>query len=119
MPKLGPRTTYRYSRDFKATAVRLSQLPGVAVRNVAESLYIHPFMLSRWRKQAREGLIMTKGVAVDKAVVARKRGQSHLCWRNCDKKEGTLTPFPLISNVSRLPVTGPREEADSILKCIT
>ncbi|MFC5491438.1 transposase [Dokdonella soli] len=70
MPKPGPRTTYRYSRDFKATAVRLSQLPGVAVRDVAASLYIHPFMLSRWRKQAREGLIMTKGVAVDKAVAA-------------------------------------------------
>jgi transposase len=48
----------------------LSQLPGVAVRDVAESLYIHPFMLSRWRKHAREGLIMTKGVAVDKAVAA-------------------------------------------------
>ena len=70
MPKPGPRTTYRYTQDFKATAVRLSQLPGVAVCDVAESLYIHPFMLSRWRKQAREGLIMTKGVAVDKAVSA-------------------------------------------------
>ncbi|MBK7209547.1 MAG: transposase [Xanthomonadales bacterium] len=65
-----PRTTYRYSREIKATAVRLSQLPGVAVGDVAESLYIHPFMLSLWRKQAREGLIMTKGVAVDKEVVA-------------------------------------------------
>jgi transposase len=48
----------------------LSQLPGVAVGDVAQSLYIHPFMLSRWRKHAREGLIMTKGVAVDKAVTA-------------------------------------------------
>ena len=70
MPAPGPRTTYRYSQEFKATAVRLSQLPGVAVRDVAESLYIHPFMLSRWRKQPREGVIMTKGVAVDKAVAA-------------------------------------------------
>lgn len=70
MPRPGPRTTYRYTDDFKATAVRLSQLPGVAVQDVAASLYIHPFMLSRWRKQAREGFIMTKGVAVDKAVAA-------------------------------------------------
>ena len=70
MAKPGPRTTYRYSREFKATAVRLSQLPGVSVGDVAESLYIHPFMLSLWRKQAREGLIVTKGVAVDKAVSA-------------------------------------------------
>ena len=70
MPKPGPRTTYRYTQEFKATAVRLSLLPGVAVGDVAQSLYIHPFMLSRWRKQAREGLIMTKGVAVDKEVAA-------------------------------------------------
>src|SRR6185437_11601749 len=70
MPKPGPRTTRRYSPSFKATAVRLSQLPGVRVQDVAASLYIHPFMLSRWRKLAREGSIMTKGVAVDQAVTA-------------------------------------------------
>ena len=70
MPRPGPRTTYKYSDQFKSTAVRLSQLPGVAIQDVAESLYIHPFMLSRWRKQAREGRIMVKGVAVDKDVAA-------------------------------------------------
>ena len=70
MAKPGPRTTPRYSREFKSTAVRLSQMPGVAVQDVAQSLYIHPFMLSRWRKQAREGTIVTKGVAVDKDVLA-------------------------------------------------
>ena len=70
MPRPGPRTTYKYTEQFKATAVRLSELPGVAIQDVASSLYIHPFMLSRWRKEAREGLIMTKGVEVDKAVAA-------------------------------------------------
>lgn len=70
MPKPGPRTTYKYTEEFKATAVKLSCLPGVAIQDVAESLYIHPFMLSRWRKQAREGLIVTRGVAVDKEVAA-------------------------------------------------
>ena len=70
MPKPGPRTTPRYSSDFKATAVRLSQMAGVSVHDVAQSLYIHPFMLSRWRKQAREGGIVTKGVAVDKEALA-------------------------------------------------
>jgi transposase len=48
----------------------LSQLRGVSVQQVAESLYIHPFMLSRWRKQAREGQIVTKGVEVSKATAA-------------------------------------------------
>jgi len=50
--------------------VRLSELPGVAVQDVAQSLYIHPFMLSRWRKQAREGQIVTKGVEIEKDVAA-------------------------------------------------
>lgn len=70
MPKPGPRTINQYSGEFKAIAVRLSQLPNVLVKDVADMLYIHPFMLSRWRKQAREGTIMTKGVAVDPAVKA-------------------------------------------------
>jgi len=70
MPRPGPRTTPRYSDEFKATAVRLSQLSGVQVQQVAESLYIHPFMLSLWRKQAREGLIVTKGIKVEKEVAA-------------------------------------------------
>jgi transposase len=70
MPRPGPRTTAKYSDRFKATAVRLSELPGVEIQDVAASLYIHPFMLSRWRKQAREGQIVTKGVQVEKDVAA-------------------------------------------------
>ena len=73
MPKPGPRTTYRYSDEFKATAVRLSELPGVEVQDVAASLYIHPFMLSRWRKDAREGRIMTKAVKLDRETAAELR----------------------------------------------
>lgn len=51
MPKPGPRTTYKYSNEFKATAVRLSQLPGIAVQDVAESFYIRSYYLvgARWR----------------------------------------------------------------------
>ena len=70
MPRPGPRTTYKYTDEFKATAVKLSNLPGVAVQDVAESLYIHPFMLSRWRKQVREGVIMAKSADVDKELAA-------------------------------------------------
>ena len=70
MPRPGPRTISRYSEQFKAAAVRLSRLPGVQVQDVAASLYIHPFMLSRWRKQAREGDIVTKGVKLDPQVAA-------------------------------------------------
>jgi len=45
-------------------------LPGIAVQEVAESLYIHPFMLSRWRKQMREGQIVSKGAQLDRGVAA-------------------------------------------------
>jgi len=45
----------RYSAEFKLAAVRLSQEPGIQVRTVAAALAIHPFMLSKWRKDAREG----------------------------------------------------------------
>ena len=70
MAKAGPRKTNRYSHEFKATAVRLSDLPDVLIQDVADALDIHPFMLSRWRKQAREGLIVTKGVKLDDGTVA-------------------------------------------------
>jgi transposase len=70
MPKPGPRTIHRYSDAFKASAVRLSQQHGVRVGDVARSLYIHPYMLSRWRRLAREGIIVTKGAPVDPSTAA-------------------------------------------------
>jgi transposase-like protein len=55
------RDSPRYGDSFKATAVKLSSLPGVLVQDVAAALDIHPFMLSLWRKQVRDGVIVAKG----------------------------------------------------------
>jgi transposase len=55
MPRSGPRTVRRYSDEFKLSAVRLSQQPGIQVQTVAAALAIHPFMLSKWRKDVRDG----------------------------------------------------------------
>jgi len=55
MPRAGPRKVHRYSDEFKLTAVRLSQQPGMQVHSVAVALEIHPFMLSKWRKEVRDG----------------------------------------------------------------
>ena len=52
MPRAGPKKVHRYSLEFKLKAVQLSQLKGVEVQAVADALEIHPFMLSRWRKEA-------------------------------------------------------------------
>jgi transposase len=57
MPRSGPRAVRKYSDEFKLTAVRLSQQPGLQVKTVAAALEIHPFMLSKWRKDVREGLV--------------------------------------------------------------
>ena len=57
MPRAGPRKVQRYSLEVKIKAVKLSQLEGVQVQAVAEALDIHPFMLSKWRKEAREGVL--------------------------------------------------------------
>ena len=70
MPKPGLRKTYKYSDEFKATAVQLSKLQDVLIQDVAEALDIHPFMLSRWRKECREGKILTKKVKVDPETAA-------------------------------------------------
>lgn len=49
-----------YDDAFKATAVELGSLPGVYAKDVAEVLDIHPIMLYRWKKELRDGLIMSK-----------------------------------------------------------
>lgn len=70
MAKPGLRRTKRYPDDFKATAVALSNAPGILIKDVAAALDIHPFMLSRWRKEAREGLIVAKKIPADPEVAA-------------------------------------------------
>lgn len=47
--------TKQYSLEFKRSAVEMSLEEDVQVQQVAERLDIHPFMLSRWRKEYREG----------------------------------------------------------------
>lgn len=56
-----PRKTWQYSKGFKIKAVKLSYQDGFQVKQVAEALDIHPFMLSRWRKEVRDGKLKTDG----------------------------------------------------------
>ena len=70
MARSGPRKINHYTEQFKATAVKLSSLPGVLIQDVAGALDIHPFMLSRWRKQVRDGVIVAKGAKLDVQTAA-------------------------------------------------
>lgn len=81
MARAGPRKVQRYSLEFKLKAVKLSQLKGVEVQAVADALEIHPFMLSRWRKEARDGVLrgrvsVPQAVKTPPAVHAMKRFQA-------------------------------------------
>ncbi len=49
--------TRQYSLDFKRKTVEMTFNPEVLIKDVAERMDIHPFMLSRWRKEYREGLL--------------------------------------------------------------
>ncbi len=50
-----PKKTWFYPVDFKIEAVELSLKDNVMSKEVAQALDIHPLMLSRWRKEYREG----------------------------------------------------------------
>jgi transposase len=81
------RKLYRYTDEFRATAVRLSTLPGVQVGDVARSLDVHPFMLSRWRREVREGRLATKRSKLDAKTEAelKERASSSATMR-CSRR---------------------------------
>ena len=73
MPKYNnPRRTWVYSNEFKHNAVKLTVLPDTLVQDVAEGLGIHPMMLSRWRKQYRDGVLQGDG-QIRKAMSKKKK----------------------------------------------
>ena len=65
--RIGPKKVHRYSAEFKLTAVKLSKMLGVEVQTVAAALDIHPFMLSRWRREAREGVLRGQAKRIEVA----------------------------------------------------
>ena len=71
----GPKRVHRYTAEFKLKAVKLSGLGGVQVQDVAEALDIHPIMLSRWRKEAREGRLRARVAVAPAARESREMTQ--------------------------------------------
>jgi transposase len=69
---VGPKKVHRYSLEFKIQAVRLANLPDIQTQDVARALDIHPFMLSKWKKDYREGRLKpaaeAAGLSLPKAL---------------------------------------------------
>jgi transposase len=73
MAKGRPKRVLKYSDKFKLQAVRLSEMDGAKVNDVAQALDIHPFMLSRWRKESREGKIKGRAAIPPEAKAVKKK----------------------------------------------
>ncbi|MFB4204461.1 transposase [Arhodomonas sp. KWT2] len=65
----------RYDDMFKVEAVELALQPDIQIQDVAAQLGIHPFMLSRWKKEYREGRLMAKPSKGSGAEAAELRRQ--------------------------------------------
>lgn len=44
-----------YSKDFKVMVVNLTNLEGVQIKKLSDCMGLHPLMVSRWRKEVRDG----------------------------------------------------------------
>src|SRR5438445_9010457 len=74
---VGPKKVHRYTVGFKIQAVRLSLDTEIQTQDVAHALDIHPFMLSKWKKDYREGKLKpaaeAAGLSLPKVLQAPKR----------------------------------------------
>ena len=64
---VGPKKVHRYSNEFKVQAVRLSRHPEIQTQDVTNALDIHPFMLSRWKKEYRDGKLLRSPVVANES----------------------------------------------------
>ena len=44
-----------YSKEFKVMVVKLTHMDGVAIKKISDCMGLHPLMVSRWRKEVRDG----------------------------------------------------------------
>lgn len=73
-----------YNYQFKHTAVSVANHPYINAQDVAEALNIHPFMLSRWKKEMRDGTL------ADNDKEARSKSELQEAQKKINKLEREL-----------------------------
>ena len=72
----------KYTKEFKLEAVRMTNVPGTTIKQVAEDLGVNSHMLGKWRSQLREeGEISAfpgQGTPRDEELAALKRENARL-----------------------------------------
>ena len=82
--KSSKKSHQRYTTSFKLAAVRLAEHENFQTQDVAAALDIHPFMLSRWKKEYREGVL--KGVVEKDTKVMEEKVIEQSKIRNLEKR---------------------------------
>ena len=72
-----------YSNEFKIEVVNLTHLEGLQIKQISEGLGLHPFMVSRWRKEFREGKLVSDD---PRRILMTLKTPSHLKERQEDVK---------------------------------
>ena len=71
------KTRRKYTREFKVEAVRMTNEPGVTLKQIGAELGVNPHLLGKWRKQMQEdGEILAfpgQGKPRDEEMAALKR----------------------------------------------
>src|SRR5258708_38172155 len=77
---VGPKKVHRYTVEFKIQAVRLSLHPEIQTQDLAHALDIHPFMLSKWKKDYREAKLKPAAEAAGLSLTKVLRAPSSNAW---------------------------------------
>lgn len=81
--------TEKYTTEFKVKAVEWSHQAHRSVKSVAEALDIHPFMLSCWRKEHREGEFNAQN---RDRFIRTKPGQIYLIGYGSPRRKRAILP---------------------------
>ena len=91
---IGPKKVHRYTVEFKIQAVRLSLHPEIQTQDVAHALDIHPFMLSKWKKDYREGKFKpaaeAAGLSLPKVLRAKRDPEKQALQRQVKQLEAKV-----------------------------
>ena len=47
-----------YSKEFKVMVVKLTHMEDVQIKKISDCMGLHPLMVSRWRKEVRDGKLL-------------------------------------------------------------
>ena len=96
-----PKKVHHYTNEFKIQAVRLALQPDIQTQDVAAALDIHPFMLSRWKKDYREGRLKAEATPRLPKVLRARTPQIQKLQRKVRELEGKVEAQRRVRDLER------------------